>query len=318
MIRDLPANQEVPDHVRDRDTARRLRGAFNAALRLSASYTAMLDVPRVADLSLMQDPAFARALIRCGQNPVVLPSGMIVLQRRLWGLALAMLPRAAPPADLTAQLRAAGLHRTPLLLSPETACPLPTRLCLRRPQRLLRLCLHAEPQAQRRALHGKWRNQLRRAEQSAILLRIERLPPDPDHAVLRAEAQQARIKGYTHWPATLTAAFAAEAPDQTHLFRVLHRGETVAHMLFLTHGRRATYHLGHTTPMGRQLHAHNFLLWRAMRHFAQSGHTEMELGPATPRAPGLDRFKTRSGARSVPTGGTWLYWRPLDDRRSTA
>ncbi|MDG1170769.1 MAG: GNAT family N-acetyltransferase, partial [Sulfitobacter sp.] len=61
--------------------------------------------------ALMQDPAFARALRFCGQRPIVLPSGLMLLQQRLAGVPVLMLPRAAPPPDLRAQLRVSARVR---------------------------------------------------------------------------------------------------------------------------------------------------------------------------------------------------------------
>ncbi|NNE54265.1 MAG: GNAT family N-acetyltransferase [Sulfitobacter sp.] len=271
----------------------------------------MFDAMLPLDRSLFQDPAFAAALKECGQAPITLPDGQLLLTRRLFGVTVAMLPRAAPPENLGAQLARLGLHRAPVILSPDHRCPVPASVCLARPRDKIVLDLDRDETASRARLHPKWRNQLIRAETSALRMVQGSLPPDPNHPLLRLESKQARARGYTNWPGALTAAFARAAPHQTLLFSAFCRDRGVAHMLFLLHGERASYHIGYTNAEGRSLHAHNLLLWRASRHLASLGIRQVELGLMQPRAHGLNRFKLRTGARRQPTGGSWLYWHPF-------
>jgi hypothetical protein len=274
----------------------------------------MFDAAAFADTPLMQDPAFAAALRLCGETPVVLPSGLIVLYRRICGVPIAMIPRAAPPVDLDAQLCRAGLQRLPLILSPERPCDLPRGLRLSPPVEVLSMDLTRPDPIRRAALHGKWRNQLRRAEASG--LRIGDAPLSPDSPLLTQEVEQARLRGYANWPAALTAAFATIAPEQTRLFTAYDRGHAVARMLFLCHGARATYHIGHITPRGKALCAHNLLLWQASCWLSDLGSTTLDLGRADPATPTLTRFKRRAGGQPETTGGTWLRWRPLARNKS--
>ncbi len=268
-------------------------------------------VPSRADVPLMQDPAFATALRACGQVPVTLRGGLTLLHRRIAGVPLAMLPRAVPPDELAAQLRAVGLHRTPLILSPERACAVPRAVRLRPAARRAELDLSCSKDLRRAALHGKWRNQLVKAERAGLRVDHGALPPDPHHPVLLAEVAQARGRRYQNWPLPLTVAFAAAAPAQTRLFTAFQGRKPVAHMLFLRHGDAATYHIGHISAEGRALCAHNLLLWMASDWLAAQGCTRLDLGLLDPRHASLDRFKLRSGAHVVATGGTWLRWHPL-------
>lgn len=263
--------------------------------------------PTHSDHPLMQDRAFAAALRLCGEDPITLPSGHLLLNRRILGIPVLMLPRAAPPPDLIAQLRTLGLHRRPLILSPEAPAPMPRSVNVAAPRALFTLDLTAPREVRRAALHQNWRHQLGQAERSP--LRILHRPLKPDHPLLKLDAEQSRTRRYQNWPTALTSAFASITPDQTHLFTALLRGHPVAHMLMLTHGSRATYHIGHTTDEGRQLHAHNLILWEAMNTLAARGITTLDLGVETTDQ--IDRFKRRAGAKAQPTGGTWLRWTPL-------
>ena len=267
----------------------------------------MFDDSPQTDHALMQDRAFAAALLMCGEHPVTLPSGLTLLNRRVVGLPVLMLPRAAPPPDLGAQLACAGLHRRLLILSPEQPTPMPRALRVAAPRTLLHVDLGGDAATRRAALHQNWRHQLGQAQRADM--RVLHRALTPDHRLLTLEADQSRARGYRNWPTALTAAFAQVAPEQTHVFTALLRGYEVAHMLFLTHGNRATYHIGHTTDAGRSHHAHNLLLWEAMNTLAARGITTLDLGPQT--LPDIDRFKRRAGAHEVQTGGTWLRWTPF-------
>ncbi len=270
----------------------------------------MFDAVRPSSYALLQDPAFVAALRLCGQTPIVLPDGTVILKRRFFGVPVLMLPRAMPTDDLAAQLSDTGLQRLPLILSPEQSWQGCGAIRLHRPQSTAQVDLRP-PEAQRRAaLHPKWRNQLRKAEAGPLKVSQTLMPADPDHPVLRLDAAQAQVRRYAHWPAPLTAAFAKAAPDQTHLFIASLGPQPVAHMLFLSHGGRASYHIGHTTTRGKAECAHNLLLWRAFCDLARIGIETVDLGLLNPRTAGLNRFKLRSGARQVQTGGTWLRWRP--------
>lgn len=271
----------------------------------------MFDDCAAPDRPLMQDPAFASALRLCGQEPVILPSGAMIVHRRVLGVTIAMMPRAVPPVDLADQLRHVGLHRAPLILSPERPCTLPRAIRLNAPQNLAQVDLHRDAEVARAALHPKWRNQLKRAEAAGLRVSHDPMDPDPDHPLLRLETAQARARRYANWPGDLTAAFAAAAPDQTRLFIAYDSGAPVAHMLFLRHGARATYHIGHITAAGKAVWAHNLLMWQALRWLAGQGHTTLDLGLIDPRTPDLNRFKLRTGAVTAQTGGTWLRWHPL-------
>lgn len=270
----------------------------------------MFDAAAAAPLSLMQDPAFALALRACGQQPLHLPCGLMVLQQRIAGLRVAMLPRAEPPADLAAQLRSAGLHRVPLILSPPQPSPIQNALRLRAPVEYALLDLTPSEAERRARLHAKWRNQLCRAEGAGLRISHTTLPPDPNHPLLLADAAQARTRRYAAWPAALTAAFAEVASTQTRLFTAWQGRKPLAHMLFLLHGRGATYHVGHICAKGKAANAHNLLLWQAANWLAKQGCNHLDLGPLHRAVPGLARFKLRSGTEVRQTGGSWLYWRP--------
>ncbi|SFT76220.1 GNAT family N-acetyltransferase [Sedimentitalea nanhaiensis] len=274
----------------------------------------------VAPAPLQQHPCFAVALTAMGQPPLVLDGDerVLVLQRRFrGGLRVAMLSRAtlAQPHDCLQRLRAAGLGRTPIILSPDAPVPALAELGavpLMTPATVAELDLTAPVEQRRAALHPKWRNRLKHAENGPLRVTRQAMPLDPGHWLFAAEkAQQAR-RGYRGWPIALTLAYGARNPGMAKLFTALDGKRPVAAMLVLRHGTGATYHIGHTDTYGRALSAHNLLLWRAAAWLAAKGHTRLEVGLIdTVASPGLARFKLGSGAQVRKMGGTWGWWPPL-------
>lgn len=189
---------------------------------------------------------------------------------------------------------------------------MPRSLRLMAPRSLFEVDLRSSEIMRRARLHQNWRHQLKQAENGP--LRLLHRPLEPLHPLLTLAATHARKHRYATWPTALSAAFARAAPEKTHLFTALLRGHPVAYMLFLTHGDRATYHLGYNTDAGRTERAHNLLMWEAMNVLAARGITRLDLGPET--TPEIDRFKRRAGAIAQPTGGTWIRWTPLARRRA--
>jgi hypothetical protein len=227
-------------------------------------------------------------------------------------MRIAMLPRATPPPDLQSQLSHAGFGRTPIILSPETPCSDMQAIRIRPEMNVATIDLTPDTATRRAALHGKWRNQLCRSEGGPLRIRSARLKPT--HPILQLEEDQARARRYANWPRALTMAFAQVAADQTRLFTAYLHGAPVSHMLFLLHGQRATYHIGHNTDEGRAHNAHNLLLWTASGWLANLGYTTLDLGLLHADTESLNRFKLRAGAKAHQTGGTWLRWRPLARR----
>lgn len=159
-------------------------------------------------------------------------------------------------------------------------------------------------------LDGKWRNRLVRAESTPQL----KVSVDPTQAmldwVLAREQQQRAERHFLGLPTSFVQAWVKVSPPASRpllLIRAHVKGETIAAMLFLLHGTVATYHLGWSNPTGRELNAHNLLLWRAMSELAQRGIRTLDLGGVnTHDLPGISRFKLGTGGRVLTLAGT--YW----------
>ncbi|WP_293576725.1 GNAT family N-acetyltransferase [Phaeobacter sp.] len=271
-------------------------------------------------LALQQSQEFARALTATGQAPLVLEQlkNTVVLRRKLLGrFDAAMVTRANidKPLRLIEVLSEQGLHRTPVILSPEQPTPALARhgaVPLVSPAHIGLLDLTGDPDQRRARLHQKWRNRLVHAERQGLRITRQSLPQNPAHWIFAADAAQQSARRYTGWPVELTLAYARENKSQAKIFEAHEGKEVVAGIVVLRHGRGATYHIAHTTARGRGLSAHNLLMWEVMTWLAKQGVARLDLGVInTEDAAGLARFKLGTGAQLHQLGGTWAYWGPM-------
>lgn len=174
-------------------------------------------------------------------------------------------------------------------------------------QTLANLDLRPPRAARLAAQHGKWRNRLRHAQGAGLVLHESAFDPATHRDLLSQEVAQQRARRYRALPAAFTLAYAAQNPGAARIWSAQHCGQHVAHLLILTHGDTATYHIGWTGPEGRRRSAHTLLLWQAANALADRGIARLDLGPAdTTHAPGLARFKLGSGALAQRLGPSML------------
>ncbi|MFU1476674.1 GNAT family N-acetyltransferase [Roseovarius sp. C7] len=214
--------------------------------------------------------------------------------------------------DTVASQIAASPPLTGWLISPAHPDDLPRSSAIRltAPGADYALALSDKPDDMLAAMHGKWRNRLRRAQRDDLPLHHRAFDPLRDKPLLELENLQRTARGYTALPAAFTLGWARAAPRTARLFLAGDPSDPLAFMLVLRHGTAASYHLGWSGPRGRQLSAHNLLLWSAMTHLAATGTTTLSLGPTSPRHPaGLHRFKTGTGAQIRRIEPTYLLGR---------
>ncbi len=83
--------------------------------------------------------------------------------------------------------------------------------------------------------------------------------------------------------------------------------DRVAAMMFLIHGEAATYQVGWTSDKGRDLHAHNLILWKGVEALKERGVRMLDLGGVnTIRSAGIARFKMSTGGTVLTLAGTYI------------
>jgi hypothetical protein len=172
------------------------------------------------------------------------------------------------------------------------------------------LDLKQSPQELRAGLDAKWRNRLVAAEASE--LKVQRMGSNPGQYrwLLDQEEAQRQQRGFAGLPLPFFDAYilSRKQPDKTVLTMRADLGrERVAAMMFLQHGQAATYQVGWSNEQGRQLNAHNLLLWQAIAALQQRGIQVLDLGGInTARSAGIARFKIGTGGEVRQLAGTYL------------
>jgi len=158
-------------------------------------------------------------------------------------------------------------------------------------------------------LDGKWRNRLTK------VLANDKLRVHVQPSVKRCtwllgkELDQREVKKFHGLPTDFVQAYIAAAdPRQAFVVAYAELGKnTIAGMLFLIHGRAASYHMGWADDEGRQLNAHNALMWQSMAYLQDLGIELLDLGGVnTHDLPGISRFKLGTGGRAVTLAGTYF------------
>lgn len=163
-----------------------------------------------------------------------------------------------------------------------------------------------DPSEMRARLHQKWRNQLKKAEASELVVTDQPLDAKRHKWFLNAEAEQQASQRYKSYPSHFLLAYSAANKGQARVFTALREGRPVAAMLVLKHGLMATYQAGVTTSEGRAHCAHNLILWQIMCDLHKRRVQRLDLGRAD-LSPGLRRFKLGSGAAIETLSGSFLF-----------
>ena len=172
------------------------------------------------------------------------------------------------------------------------------------------LDLRRSPADLRAALDGKWRNRLVRAEaQQGLQVHVRASGKDVQW-LLERENLQRESRGFHALPTTFVQAYIDSHAQRSDAFVVASatRGrQTLGAMLFLRHGRCASYHIGWADEEGRRLNIHNLLLWQAMLALQAQGMAWLDLGGVNTRAlPGISRFKLGTGGQVLTLTGTYF------------
>lgn len=160
---------------------------------------------------------------------------------------------------------------------------------------------------ERKNLHGKWRNCLKKAENSGLRCRHIACTENALLDVLKADHQQQIDKSYRALPAEFSLQWQRISTKDFRLITASKNRKNVATALFILHGNTATYHIAQTSTSGRELSAQRLVLWRAFTDFTKQGIEQIDLGQIdTVNAAGLARFKLGTGAKANQFGSTVL------------
>ncbi len=175
--------------------------------------------------------------------------------------------------------------------------------------------LAKDEDALRAAMDQGWRNRLSKAERSDLVVQKAGVKPAQYRWLLDAEAKQRVKRGYRAMPLEMTERWQDAKADGARgdkgaglaVYRADLKRDAAAGMLFLIHGRRATYHVGWTSDEGRTNAAHNLILWTAMRELKARGVAVLDLGGVnTQSGAGIARFKLETGGDVMQRSGAFV------------
>ena len=162
----------------------------------------------------------------------------------------------------------------------------------------------------RAQLDKRWRHRLGGAEKSE--LNVQRMGTNPGQYrwLLDAEMQQRAERNIDGMPLVWFERYAESRKQPSRNLMSLRADvgrDRLAGMMFLIHGEAATYQVGWTSDAGRDLHAHNLMLWRAIEELRERGVRSLDLGGVnTQRSAGIARFKMATGGTVTQLAGSYL------------
>ncbi len=160
-------------------------------------------------------------------------------------------------------------------------------------------------------LYGKNRTQIRKADKHDF----DVIFADHNHLytnwLLGKERKQQKEKKYQGLPIGLVKGYGEFAPKYKGVSTafVIERGkrEPTAGVLFLRHGRCATYHIGWTGNNGRKTGALNLLLWKMILKLKDEGVETIDLGGLnTEEGADIARYKLSFGGDVVKQNGALM------------
>lgn len=169
--------------------------------------------------------------------------------------------------------------------------------------------------ALRADMESSWRNKLSKAERSELQVQKAGVKPAQYRWLLEAEQKQRQKRGYRAMPLEMTERWQDAKAEGANgdkaaglaVFRADLKRDAAAGMLFLIHGRRATYHVGWTSDEGRTNAAHNLILWTAMKDLKARGVAVLDLGGVnTQSGAGIARFKLETGGTVLQRAGGFV------------
>lgn len=151
----------------------------------------------------------------------------------------------------------------------------------------------------RAELEKKWRNALAKAERSEAVTEWDDTGRDVPWLLKCYQLDKAH-KNYDGASPELLRAMERQGA------RILTgRVGNDAGVLFILHGQSATYQIGWSGAAGRDMNAHNLLLWNALHQLKDRGIKDLDLGGINDDAQGLKGFKEGLGGETATLAGVF-------------
>lgn len=156
-------------------------------------------------------------------------------------------------------------------------------------------------------LHGKWRNPLRNALKSKMVLDI--IPIANAHERFHALYQEVQAAKGFQPDIPPEFYYTLKGLDFTHeVLFAQHDGIDIGGMTIGRSGTNAVYLFGATSEAGRRLNAGHYLMWHSILRCKELGMKWYDLGGIDPESnPTVTRFKQRVGGADLQAAGPYEF-----------
>jgi len=152
-----------------------------------------------------------------------------------------------------------------------------------------------------------WRSALQKAENAGVTADWDTKGTHLDW-FLKFYSFDKKTKGYDGPSVELIRALSSKFTPEGDMIigRAKHEGQVIAAILLFCHGPTATYQIGWNTQRGRDLSAHNLLLWEALLFLKQRGLSGLDLGGVNESAAkNVKKFKEGMGGQLITLAGLY-------------
>lgn len=201
----------------------------------------------------------------------------------------------------------------PLAIAPALADCWENRALMRalgfRPRRREGWCsalidLHQPEDAIRRRFTSVWRNRLKAAQASGLVLDAGNDTPALEWMLDRHE-ENMRAKGFSGPRRALLRALHASGRDEYRVLRAFADGEAVGGLILARFGCAAEYYVGWFGEDGRKRNCGNFLYWSALCEARKAGHRWFDVGGYYSNDK-FGRFKQNMRGTEYRLCGEWI------------
>jgi lipid II:glycine glycyltransferase (peptidoglycan interpeptide bridge formation enzyme) len=177
-----------------------------------------------------------------------------------------------------------------------------------------RLSLHSSEQSILANLNGKWRNMLRKAQKSELIVQHREARADDLERLLACYQEMQRDKGFSGVSEKLLRELSKRTGPSWRfdlyvmLGTELSSTEWTALLVTVTHGDTTTYLIAYTNEIGRKVNANYLMLWRAILDAKNAGCSWFDLGGINENTKlGVAHFKKGVNASCYRLTGEYRY-----------